>query len=239
MLLLNLTLPTPAENLALDEAILDTAEASETHAEVLRIWESPTTFVVLGRSSPFDVEVNHDYCTENNIPVLRRCSGGATVLAGPGCLMYAVLLDYQKRPELRMLDVAHRFVMSKMKKAVQSLNVDVSMEGTCDLVFNQRKVSGNALRCKRNFMVYHGTFLTGLSIEKISNCLKAPVRQPDYREQRTHDEFLGQLPVSSEQLRDAVIQEWAATETVSSWPRAMTTDLAETKYLDSSWTRTR
>lgn len=235
MLLLNLTLPTPAENLALDEALLESAEASQSYPEVLRFWESPDMFVVLGRGSPFQQEVDHGFCSSQGIPVLRRCSGGATVVAGPGCLMYALLLDYQNRPELRMLDVAHEFVMGRIQSAIQGLGVDVNMKGTCDLVVDGRKVSGNALRCKRRFMMYHGTLLTGLSIDRIASCLKMPVRQPDYREHRSHQEFLGQLSVSANELRKAIAAQWSAVEVMDDWPSDLTQRLVVEKYQTAKW----
>lgn len=235
MLLLNLTLPTPAENLALDEALLESAEESESHPEVLRFWESPDLFVVLGRGSPFLKEVNHDFCSSKGIRVLRRCSGGATVVAGPGCLMYGLLLDYEKRPELRMLDVAHQFVMDHLQAAIRGLGVEVSMKGTCDLVIEGRKVSGNALRCKRRFMMYHGTLLTGLSVDNIAMCLNMPARQPDYRNERSHRDFLGQLPVETDDLQNAIAAQWSATEVMTDWPRELTESLVANKYLDRNW----
>lgn len=236
MLLLNLTLPSAEQNLALDEALLESAEASESYPEVLRFWESPELFVVLGRGSPYLKEVNHEYCQANGVPVLRRCSGGATVVAGPGCLMYSLLLDYQKRPELRMLDVAHDYVMGRLERAIRSLGVEVNMKGTCDLVLKGRKVSGNALRCKRRFMMYHGTLLIGLSVETISHCLAMPQRQPDYREQRSHLEFLGQLPLEGEALRQAIATEWSAEGEMENWPKTLTESLSREKYLYPGWT---
>lgn len=236
MLLLNLTLPTPAENLALDEAILESAEGTEDYPEVIRFWESSETFVVLGRGSSFEKEVNHPFCEANEIPVLRRCSGGATVVAGPGCLMYAILLDYQKRPELRMLDVAHQFVMGKLMRAISELDVQIEMKGTCDLVHHGRKVSGNALRCKRRYMIYHGTFLTGMPIDHIVNCLKMPARQPDYRNQRSHQDFLGTLPLNSDEIRLSVASEWSANTSMKDWPNELTQELAQSKYATKGWT---
>ena len=236
MLLLNLTLPTPAENLALDEALLESAEQSESHPEVLRFWESPERFVVLGRGSPFRDEVNHTYCRANRIPILRRCSGGATVVAGPGCLMYAVLLDYRKRPELKMLDVAHQFVMERLMKAISQLGTNVEMKGTCDLVVDGRKVSGNALRCKQNFMIYHGTLLTTLAITDISQCLNMPTRQPEYREKRSHDDFLGQIPIETNRLKTSIANQWSANVAMDDWPKDLTRTLATSKYLDDNWT---
>ena len=48
MKLLDLTLPTPAENLALDDAILEQAETGTGPRELLRLWEMPQTCVVVG-----------------------------------------------------------------------------------------------------------------------------------------------------------------------------------------------
>jgi hypothetical protein len=56
MQLLELTLPTPAENVALDDALLEQAERGEAAADVLRLWESPSRLVVVGRSSRIEQE---------------------------------------------------------------------------------------------------------------------------------------------------------------------------------------
>ena len=53
---LDLTLPTAAENLALDEALLEEAEAGPPTAETLRFWQSPRPIVVVGRSSKLDAK---------------------------------------------------------------------------------------------------------------------------------------------------------------------------------------
>ena len=79
---LDLTLPTAAENLALDEALLEEAEAAGGPTEMLRLWESPQPLVVVGRSSRIDAEVRVDACRASGIPILRRASGGAAIVAG-------------------------------------------------------------------------------------------------------------------------------------------------------------
>ena len=84
MLLLDLTLPGAAENVALDEALLDEAEASSSPHELLRWWEPAAPLVVLGRSSKPEVEVRLDACARAGVPVIRRTSGGATIITGPG-----------------------------------------------------------------------------------------------------------------------------------------------------------
>jgi lipoate-protein ligase A len=144
MQLLDLTLPSPAENLALDEALLETAETG-SGPEVLRLWESPQPIVVVGRASQVEREVNLAECQRLDITVLRRPSGGAAIVAGPGCLMYAVVLSYQQRPHLRMIDQAHCCVLETLAAGLRPLLPDVAREGISDLtIAGGMKFSGNS-----------------------------------------------------------------------------------------------
>src|SRR6185295_5909726 len=80
---LDQTFPTAEENLACDEALLDWCDAGDG-PEVLRFWEPQQHFVVVGYSNRVEREVNVAACRESGIPILHRCSGGGTVLQGPG-----------------------------------------------------------------------------------------------------------------------------------------------------------
>src|SRR5881296_1169350 len=86
-----LTLPCPYENLACDEVLLELAEREDT-GELLRFWEAVHYFVVVGYSNKVRAEVNLPFCELNTIPVLRRCTGGGTVLQGPGSFNYSLVL---------------------------------------------------------------------------------------------------------------------------------------------------
>ena len=198
MKLLDLTLPTPEANLAIDEALLNESENAAlgeagNYANTLRLWESPDTMVVIGRGSRRSVEANVPECERQGVPILRRCSGGTSVLAGPGCLMYAVVLSYEEHPELKSVDVTHQFVMKRMQQALLTLKPDVQFRGSSDLAIGERKISGNSLRCKRRHLLYHGTVLYDFPLEKISTLLGTPPRMPDYREaartRRIRDQF--------------------------------------------------
>src|SRR4029079_18211283 len=115
---LELTLESPAENLALDEALLLSQEESPNSQDVLRIWESRQTFVVLGSSSRFDDEVNQTNCRDDNVLVLRRPSGGAAVVTGLGCLMYSLVLSTERQPHLQAIDLAHCHVLDRLELAL-------------------------------------------------------------------------------------------------------------------------
>src|SRR5947208_11415629 len=98
MRLLDLTLPSAAANLALDEALLLEAEAGRG-GEVLRLWEWPAPAVVLGSACVLRDDVDEDACAAGGVPILRRSSGGGTVLLGSGCLCFSLVLAMERTPE--------------------------------------------------------------------------------------------------------------------------------------------
>jgi lipoate-protein ligase A len=235
MQLLDLALPTAAENLALDEALLEAAESDLLSTEVLRLWEPAAPLVVVGRSSQVAVEVNLPACHERGISVLRRSSGGAAIVAGPGCLMYAVVLNLELRAHLRAIDEAHAFVLGRLATALSRLLPGISRQGTSDLALGDRKFSGNSLRIKRRHALYHGTLLYDFPLSLIGELLAAPPRQPPYRQSRLHADFLTNLPLQREQLRQALIEAWQAGTPLIDWPRALTASLVAEKYSQPAW----
>jgi lipoate-protein ligase A len=235
MKLLDLTLESPAENLALDEALLDAAEAGELTGDVLRLWEPPAPLVVVGRSSRVAEEVDLAACQADGVSVLRRATGGAAVVGGPGCLMYSALLSYAGHEHLRLIDQAHRHVPGIVQAALAPLVPGVEHLGTCDLAIGGRKFSGNAVRCKREHLLYHGTLLYAFDLELIGRLLRTPPRQPDYRAGRGHEDFVMNLPLTAATLRRALAAAFGANENLSTWPRERTERLAIERYENQAW----
>jgi lipoate---protein ligase len=232
---LDLILATPAENLALDEALLDEAEAGDEVGEILRIWEPRAPLVVVGRSSHAEIEVRLDECRRQGIPVLRRASGGAAIVTGPGCLMYALVLSYRRRPALRTVSEAHQFVLGRVAAALGALVPGVHCRGTSDLAIGEHKFSGNSLRAKRGHLLYHGTLLYDFPLRLVADCLAMPPRQPCYRQGRDHADFVANLPIAPGEIRRALIEAWDAREPCIEWPAARTRQLVDERYVQPDW----
>jgi lipoate---protein ligase len=235
MQFLSLSCDRHEENLAVDAALLDEAEAADQPREVLRIWEPPAPLVVVGCSSHVDREVHEEACRRRGIPILRRISGGSTIVTGPGCLMYAVVLSYELRPALRSLDAAHCLVMETMAGAIAPLVPGVSRRGICDLTYHDRKFSGNSLRCRRQHLLYHGTVLYDFALELIEECLAMPPRVPDYRASRDHREFVTNLPIAPQQLSHALRQAWGAQQDRGPPAAGLVERLIAEKYALREW----
>jgi lipoate-protein ligase A len=236
MKLLDLTLDSAAENLALDEALLEAAEASDEPAEVLRLWESPQVAAVAGRSSRVRDEIDVDECRRHGISVLRRCSGGASVLIGPGCFMYSLVLSYVARPQLRAVEESHRLVLGRLVEVLDPFFPgELRRRGISDLARGDRKCSGNSLRCRKTHCLYHGTLLYDFPLEWIASCLREPPREPDYRAGRSHVEFVGNLPVRASDLHRCITDAWSPRTRLEDWPREAVHRLARERYESEEW----
>ena len=237
MQFLDVTLPTLAENVALDEAILLDAEAGG--AETLRVWRWPSHAVVLGAGGRLGDDVHEDACQADGVPILRRSSGGGTVLLGPGCLAYSVILRFDRDPVLTDLHGSYRFILGRILRGLEPYVSPLALQGSSDLTWADRKFSGNAQQRKRTHLLHHGTLLHAFDMTSIPRYLKPPPRQPEYRRQRGHGDFLTNLPIAGEALERVIRAVWRADDVAESWPAAMVKRLLEEKYLCEEWTRRR
>ncbi|MBT3889324.1 MAG: lipoate--protein ligase family protein, partial [Planctomycetaceae bacterium] len=209
MQLFDNTLNSPVENIALDETLLRYAEQHNSTIDCLRVWEPKQYAVVMGRSGQIEAEINLPACQQDNVMVLRRASGGGTVLTGPGCLMYALVLNLDQHPQFRDNHNCHDTILSELIGILATLDVHCQIQGFSDLVCQNRKVSGNSLRRTRSHVLYHGTLLCQFDLERISRYLTIPPRKPDYPNNRSHLDFVANIDCHVEQIKQALIQHWA------------------------------
>lgn len=236
MRLLDLTLPDPAENLALDEALLLAAEAGG--AEVLRFWELPTPAVVVGAGGSVAIDVNVAACEADRVPILRRASGGGTVVIGPGCLCFSLVLCYDSAPGLDQIRASNRYVLERVRNALAPV-VAATLQGTSDLAVNDVKISGNAQQRKRTHFLHHGTLLCSFDTATMARYLHAPERQPEYRRNRPHAEFVTNLPTAVAEVKRLLVAEWQAEGDYAPLPLDAVRELVDEKYSRDEWNRRR
>ena len=232
---LDLTFLDAAQNLACDEALLEFFEQARGSEELLRIWQPVQYFVVLGHGNKWRDEVESSACAADEIPVLRRCSGGGTVMQGPGCLNYSLILR-QDNFSSDSVKAAFDFVLDRHRSSLEALTSQpVSVKGQSDLTLGERKFSGNAQYRKREYVLVHGTFLLHYDFSLIERYLSMPAKQPDYRRQRNHSDFLVNLEVDPAQLRAALRLEWSAEGDFGAIPGDRIDRLMHERYRCAAW----
>jgi lipoate-protein ligase A len=200
----------------------------------LRFWQPAQCFVVVGYSNEVAREVNVAACRQAGLGIFRRCSGGGTVLQGPGCLNYSLVLSIDGHPDLASIAGANRLLMERQRAALaELLRRPVEVKGCTDLAIGGLKFSGNAQRRKRHALLFHGTFLLHFDLRQMDRFLQMPSREPDYREGRGHDRFLMNLDVPAPALKEALREAWAARTSLSDVPDCR--KLIEERYARDDW----
>ena len=230
-------MPTAAENLALDEALLLAAEEADA-GEVLRLWELPSLAVVVGSGGSVAIDVNAAACDAAGVPVFRRASGGGTGLLGPGCLCFSLVLAYDSAPGLDHIRASNEYVLARASRALRPV-LAANLEGTSDLAAGGLKFSGNAQQRKRRHFLHHGTLLCGFDLALMAKYLHAPERQPDYRRDRAHAEFVANLPATTAEAKKFLVTEWQPDGDYAPVPLEKARELVAEKYSRAEWNRRR
>ncbi|MFA5260082.1 MAG: lipoate--protein ligase family protein [Candidatus Omnitrophota bacterium] len=220
----------PEENLLFDDVLLHLAEQGKS-GEVLRFWESPEVCVVLGRTGNPEQELLREAVDHDGIKIFRRSSGGGTVLQGPGCLNYTLILDKESDPRLQDIRKSYEVILDKVIRVLSACDIRAEFRPVSDLVLpgKEMKFSGNAQKRGRRFILHHGTFLYDFPLGLISKYLRVPEDVPDYRQGRAHQEFVTNLAVSRELIKTAFIRHFASHLTEKTLSRQASQCLLESR----------
>lgn len=194
----------PAENILYDDVLLDLAEHADT-GECLRLWESRQVFVVLGRISKIKDDLKLDAIGADHIPVLRRSSGGGTVLQGPGCLNFTFVLSKDRHVNMQSLHKSYQYILGFVMKALESLKIRAEFMPISDLACEGKKFSGNAQKRGKKFILHHGTILYHFDTNLVERYLKIPRTAPQYRHGRGHFDFINNIDVTYKDFKQSLI----------------------------------
>ena len=212
---------------------------SGTGDEVLRVWRWPRQAVVLGAGGVLSDDVDEAQCLADAILIARRASGGGTVLLGPGCLLFSLVLDVNAAPELSHIGSSYRYILERIARSLVDVQPGIEFAGTSDLSVGGRKFSGNAQQRKRRFILHHGSLLHAFDLTMVERYLKLPPRRPEYRGTRPHAEFLMNLPDQPDELVARLRHAWQADTDTAKWPEERVRELVAEKYNRADWVRRR
>ena len=115
--------------------------------------------VVVGKNQLIENEVNLSYCKEQNIDIYRRPTGGGCVYADERNTMFSMVTS--KKNE----SFSFKPYLSKIIDAMKALHIDIEFSGRNDLLYQGKKISGNAFLQNKYGMLMHGTFLYDCDLE--------------------------------------------------------------------------
>jgi len=151
------------------------------------------TAVVLGLSGKIGELVNVDHFLKRPIHLIRRYTGGGTVVVDKSTLFATFIMNSKDaavapypRDIMRWSEGVYKPVFDEMTKS-NSFSLREN-----DYVLGDRKVGGNAQTITKNRWVHHTSFLWSFDPAKMQY-LQLPKKRPDYRADRDHGAFLTKL----------------------------------------------
>jgi lipoate-protein ligase A len=152
----------PAFNLAAEQWLLH-----NTDEDIFMLWRNRKA-VIVGRNQNTAAEIDEAFIRDNDVPVIRRMTGGGAVFHDLGNVNFSFI---QVGNQSMHLDF-HRFT-APILEALKSMGVDCRFEGRNDLVIDGMKFSGNAQLIEKDRVLHHGTLLFSAKMADLSGALKA------------------------------------------------------------------
>jgi len=122
----------------------------------LRVW-STSKCVVVGRFQEIEKEVDTHFCLENEIPMLRRFTGGGAVYIDEGVACLSFCLPVQKNP----LDIFHALSVC----VGETVHAHIDQKNS--LFIDNKKISGAASCKKWGSLFHHMTLLVECNLENM------------------------------------------------------------------------
>ncbi|MDP1621095.1 MAG: lipoate--protein ligase [Bacteroidales bacterium] len=152
----------PYFNLATEEYVLKNFEENS-----FMLWRNEPSIIV-GKHQNTLAEINVAYVKENNIPVVRRLSGGGAVFHDLGNLNFTFI---QTGNQESLIDF--RKYTDPILEVLQKIGINARFEGRNDLTIDGRKFSGNAEHIWKNKVLHHGTLLFSAHMPNLADALNA------------------------------------------------------------------
>ena len=155
------------------------------------IWIPEETCIVLGRSNNLADSLFTENVVADNVPVYKRPSGGEAVVLSNKMIVLSVAVaqaDF-KSGKTYFMDYNIKII-----SALKSLDIkELGYKGISDITIKDLKILGSSIYQNKIVVFYHAVLNVSESVSLIEKYLKYPIREPDYRKNRNHKDFITSL----------------------------------------------
>jgi len=154
-------------------------------------WIPDKTYIVLGASNNAEESLHMENVIEDKVCILKRPSGGQTVILTPNNIMIsAVFFDQEKLHPKDIFKHINKLIISAIEKTgIRNL----SAMGISDIAIGGKKILGSAIYRNKEALLYHAVLNLGEPASTFERYLKHPSKEPDYRRGRSHSDFVTSL----------------------------------------------
>jgi lipoate-protein ligase A len=157
---------------------------------------TPQPVIVMGFSAKPAELLNIEAVQKDNIMVLRRYTGGGTVIVDNQSVFTSWIMnskDADSAPYPReIMKWSETIFKPVFDSCIDSSTGDSFLLREHDYVVGDKKIGGNAQTITKDRWVHHTSFLWDFD-NKNMGYLQLPKKRPEYRQSRDHNDFLRKL----------------------------------------------
>ena len=163
----------------------------DNNSKQFLIWRPDKMYIILGASNRADEALFLDNVRQDALTVMKRPSGGQTVMLTPNNLVIAaVFSDQQVMKPKDVFSMLNKLIISGIEEAGMA---DLSQRGISDIAIAGKKILGSSIYKNKDKLLYHAVLNLGEPASTFERYLRHPTREPDYRKGRNHAEFVTSL----------------------------------------------
>jgi len=145
--------------------------------------------IVMGISGKVEELVHIDKAQDLKIPVIKRFSGGGTVVVDEDTLFATLIFNSVDVKVPCFPEPIYKFTESMYKVVFEGLPFELKQN---DYIMDNKKFGGNAQYLKKDRFLHHTSFLWDYK-PHLMGLLKHPKKTPEYRQNRAHEDFVCKL----------------------------------------------
>jgi lipoate-protein ligase A len=154
-------------------------------------WIPDNIYLILGQSNKIESSINQIQAEEDKIIVYKRPSGGETVILTTNTLVLATKIKEEKfqNPDIYFKNANNKIISILEKNGVKNLY----QKGISDISINDKKILGSSIYRSKGYVYYHAVLNVCESTDLMEKYILHPSKQPDYRKNRSHKNFVTSL----------------------------------------------
>jgi len=157
-----------ARQMAIDEAILRSFDDGKVDP-TFRFFRFKPSAITLGYTQSIDETIDEERCKEEDIPFVRRITGGGTVFHDyEGEITYSMVTEKSEEKIEKSFEKNLQPVINTLK----NFGLDAKFKPYNDILVNKKKISGSAQRRGKKGLLQHGTLMYATDLEKLADILK-------------------------------------------------------------------
>jgi lipoate-protein ligase A len=202
---------TAAENMALDEVLLE-LKAEEKIPPTLRFLQFSHPAVLVGHHQSVEEEIRLDYCRTKGIEINRRLTGGGALYWGRAELGWEIFISKRDPRVPSRIEDLYRKMGETAARGLRHLGVQAHFRPRNDIEIQGRKISGTGGTELSGAILFQGTILVDFDVDEMLRALRIPTEKLQDKEIESVKERvtclkweLGKTP-SSSQIKSSLMK---------------------------------